>query len=99
MAADLGAIARGPLGVDQAAFAQAGQGGEPQALLHDIEARRVARQHLGDGQAGAVDGDARAHGEFMGETARELEQEAAQAGAVGKLRDAGKALDDTGEHG
>ena len=99
VAADLDAVARGALDVEAAADLQRAQRRERQALLHHVEVGAVAVMVPDDGQAGAVAGDAGADllaGEKAG---RELQREAAQAGAVGEGRHGGDGLDDAGEHG
>ena len=64
MAADLGAVACGALHVDVAATLQRGQGGQAQALLHDVEVGGVAAAvQRRDGEADAVDRDAGADGQ------------------------------------
>ena len=99
MAADLGAVARGALHVDAAAELQGGQGGQAQALLHDVEAGGLAALQRRHREAHAIDRDAGADGQARAETGRETQREAAQAGLVGQCLDAGDALNDAGEHG
>jgi hypothetical protein len=99
VAADLGAIARGAFDVEHAALDQPAQRRERQALLHHIEHGVVGARARGDREAHAVDGDAGADGQPVVEPGRQAQREAAQAGAVFDLPDAGHALDDASEHG
>ena len=70
VAADLGAVPGRALDVDAAARLQAGQRGQRQALLHDVEARRVLAVQCRHGEAHAVDRDAGADGQAAGEAGR-----------------------------
>ncbi|KAF4530367.1 hypothetical protein B566_EDAN018513, partial [Ephemera danica] len=89
VAADFSAIAGRAFHVHRAAALQSTQGGQRQRLLHHVEAGLVGAGQGGDGQAHAIDRHAGADLQPDGEAWGKVQNEAAQPGAVEKLRHRG----------
>ena len=86
-----------PFEVDAVAVAEVAEVGAA-SVSGPAWTRKVVRRLFDDGEAGAVDGDAFAEGQFAGE--RGGEGEVPAAGAVGRLAGHGaERFDEAGEHG
>ena len=92
MAADLGPIFGGAFYIDAAILNIIAEGGNRQALLHDIEFCCVVAMQGCDGQADAVDSDTGTNLQVFAKTIRKFELIRAQAGLVIECCDAGDAL-------